>query len=128
MNFSISSAENVTVDSSLPVTQLTSAERELLLGIRDHCLEKKEKEKFRFLLKISCKAIFVFVIQENFYPIYFGLFLGIYWLIYCIMIIVLFSNFNLSQSLRLEDILDDIPNLCYIYITAIFKCSIFSLD
>ena len=41
MIFPIYLAENVTVDRHLSVIWPTSAGRELLLGIREHCLEKK---------------------------------------------------------------------------------------
>ena len=59
MNFPISLSENVTVEWRLSVISLISAGRELLLGIREHCLEKKKTAKFDFFLKICYKTIFV---------------------------------------------------------------------
>ena len=38
----MSLTENVTVERRLPVIQLTSAGREPLLGIQEHCLEKEK--------------------------------------------------------------------------------------
>ena len=55
MTFPISLAENVTVDRCLSVIQLTSAGRELLLGRREHCLEKKILKSCAFSLKSVMK-------------------------------------------------------------------------
>ena len=52
MTLPISLAENVTVDRRLSVLYLKSAGKGLLLGIREHCLEKKKIKKFGFFLKI----------------------------------------------------------------------------
>ena len=53
MIFPTSLTENVTVDRHLSV--VTSAGRELLLGIREHCLEKKILKSWAFSLKSVMK-------------------------------------------------------------------------
>ena len=55
--FPIPFAENVTVDRHLLVIKLTSAGREQLLGIKEHCLEKKKNKIFGVFLKVSYKTI-----------------------------------------------------------------------
>ena len=59
MIFLISLTENVTGDRRLLIIYLISAGRELLLGIREHCLEKKKKKNSAFSLKSVIKTIFV---------------------------------------------------------------------
>ena len=46
--FPISSAEKKTVDRRLSLISLKLAGRELFLGIREHCLEKKELKNLAF--------------------------------------------------------------------------------
>ena len=48
-------AENITVDRRLSVIQLTSGGRELILGIMEHCLEKKKLKSSTFFVKSVMK-------------------------------------------------------------------------
>ena len=68
MIFPIFLAENVTVDRRLSAIWLTSAGRKILLGIMEHCLEKKILKSLVFSLKSVMKRYnrYFLVIQKFF--------------------------------------------------------------